>query len=56
LAPDRGVEPTAVSIGLIADPDLLAEIAADLADELPELLRDQVDAEIKWEVSACVRG
>jgi hypothetical protein len=40
-----------VSIGLVADPDLPAEIATDLADEMPALLSEQIDAEMEWVVS-----
>jgi hypothetical protein len=40
-----------ISIGLIADPDLPAEIAEDLADQLPGLLAEKVDAETRWVVS-----
>jgi hypothetical protein len=47
----REVERRTLSVGLIADPDLPAEIAEDLADQPPELLTDQVDPEIRWEVS-----
>jgi hypothetical protein len=39
-----------ISIGLIADPDLPAEIAEDLAGQLPGLLADKVDAETRWVV------
>ena len=40
-----------ISIGLVADPDLPAEIAEDLASQLPEVLRQRVDAGIRWETT-----
>jgi hypothetical protein len=39
-----------IVIGLIADPELPAEIAEDLADKLPELLAGQVNADVQWRV------
>src|ERR1700738_432742 len=39
-----------ITIGLIADPDLPAEIAEDLADKLPELLAGPVAADVQWRV------
>ena len=39
-----------VVVGLLADPDTPAEIAAGLADELPALLADQVDGDTDWDV------
>jgi hypothetical protein len=47
----REVKGKVIAIALVADPDLPSEIADDLATELPELLRDQIDARIGWEVS-----
>jgi hypothetical protein len=45
------VKPRVVSIGLVADPELPTEIAKDLAEQLPELLRDRIDAQTGWVVS-----
>jgi hypothetical protein len=39
-----------IAIGLIADPELPAEIAEDLADKLPKLLAAQVDSDVQWRV------
>lgn len=39
-----------VVVGLLADPDTPAEIAAGLADELPALLAEQVDGDTAWDV------
>src|SRR4051812_40877563 len=37
-------------VGLLADPDTPAEIAAKLVDTLPDVLATQVDDEITWDV------
>jgi hypothetical protein len=37
-------------LGLLADPDLPAELAEGLAGELPGLLRERVDDRVAWEV------
>ena len=39
-----------IVVGLLADPDTPAEIAAGLADELPALLAAQVDGDTTWDV------
>lgn len=40
-----------ISIGLIADTDLPAEIADELAGQLPDVLRERLGGETEWEVS-----
>jgi hypothetical protein len=40
-----------ICIGLVADPDLPAEIAHDIADQLPERLSDRVDSSVRWKIS-----
>ena len=37
-------------VGLLADPDTPAEIAAKLVDTLPDILGERVDGEITWDV------
>jgi hypothetical protein len=37
-------------VGLLADPDTPAEIAAKLVDELPTLLGERVEADIVWDI------
>src|SRR5918998_5749061 len=37
-------------VGLLADPDTPAEIAAKLVDTLPDILAERVDREIAWDV------
>lgn len=37
-------------LGLLADPDLPAELAEELAGELPGLIREHVDGRVAWEV------
>jgi hypothetical protein len=39
-----------VVVGLLADPDTPAEVAAKLADDLPDELAAEVDPEITWDV------
>jgi hypothetical protein len=39
-----------VVVGLLADPDTPAEVAAKLVDTLPDVLAAQVDDEITWDV------
>ncbi|GAA4862218.1 hypothetical protein [Actinomycetospora straminea] len=54
---ERGQSPNAVAagrrtlvVGLLADPDTPAEIAAKLVDELPDELGTHVDSHITWDV------
>ncbi|WP_406411323.1 hypothetical protein [Streptomyces sp. NBC_01614] len=42
----------AVRIVLVADPGVAAEIAQELADKLPRLLRRRVRADVDWRVTA----
>jgi hypothetical protein len=45
-----------VVVGLLADPDLPAELAERLAGELPELLADRLDDQVAWQIRVgCVR-
>jgi hypothetical protein len=37
-------------VGLLADPDTPAEVAAKLVDDLPDVLGDRVDNKITWDV------
>jgi hypothetical protein len=37
-------------VGLLADPDTPAEVAAKLVDDLPDVLGDRVDSKITWDV------
>src|SRR5919107_1942044 len=37
-------------LGLLADPDLPAELAERLAGELPELLAERLDNQVAWQV------
>ncbi|GAA4769029.1 hypothetical protein [Actinomycetospora chibensis] len=37
-------------VGLLADPDTPAEVAARLVDDLPDVLGDRVDSTITWDV------
>jgi hypothetical protein len=39
-----------VVVGLLADPDLPAELAERLAGELPELLADRLDDQVAWQI------
>jgi hypothetical protein len=45
----RGAQRTLV-VGLLADPDTPAEIAAKLVDDLPDVLGAHIDSEIVWEL------
>jgi hypothetical protein len=49
-SPPSAADRRTVVVGLLADPDTPAEIAAGLADELPALLAEQVDGETDWDV------
>jgi hypothetical protein len=40
----------ALVVGLLADPDTPAEVAAKLVDDLPDVLGDRVDNKITWDV------
>jgi hypothetical protein len=49
----RGEQPQRaekVVVGLLSDPGLPAEIARDLAAQLPELLKERVNDQVDWEV------
>lgn len=48
-SPTQGARRTLV-VGLLADPDTPAEIAARLVDDLPDLLGEQLDGDIAWDV------
>ncbi len=37
-------------VGLLADPDTPAEIAAELVDDLPDMLGAQIGSDIVWEL------
>ena len=39
-----------VVLGLLADPDLPAELAERLAGELPELLAERLDDQVSWQI------
>jgi hypothetical protein len=39
-----------VVLGLLADPDLPAELAEQLAGELPELLAERLDDQVAWQI------
>lgn len=39
-----------VSLGLIPAPDIPEKIARELASQLPELLTNRVDGDVRWEV------
>lgn len=43
-------DPPEVVVGLLADPGLAGELARSLADELPEVLDEQVDGGVRWRV------
>lgn len=43
-------------VGLVADPDLPAEIAAKISDDLPEVLADKVSSEVEWDVQVLRRA
>ena len=49
-------EPTggSVTLGLVPAPELPEMFGRELATELPELLREHVDGDVSWEVSALV--
>lgn len=54
---DRADEDRAsVVIGLVADPDLPAEMAGELAGDLPELLSQRIDDQTSWVVSTTHRA
>ncbi|WP_246586229.1 hypothetical protein [Streptomyces yatensis] len=42
--------PPQVTVGLVADPDAPAELAEDLAEDLPGLLSEQIDPNVMWSV------
>ena len=46
----RGAGRRTQVVGLLADPDTPAEIAAKLVETLPDVLGDRVDGEITWDV------
>jgi hypothetical protein len=45
---------SAVTLGLIAAPDIPEKIARELASELPDLLASRVDDSVSWEVTVVV--
>ena len=48
MAGDPGA--STVVVGLLADPDLPAELAERLAGELPELLAERLDDQVSWQI------
>jgi hypothetical protein len=50
VAPTEGGHRGTLVVGLLADPDTPAEIAAQLVDDLPDLLGAQVDGGVVWEL------
>ncbi|AEM83069.1 hypothetical protein [Streptomyces violaceusniger] len=45
-----GEPPPQVTVGLVADPDAPAELAEELAEDLPDLLSEQIDPNVMWSV------
>ncbi|HYH11699.1 MAG TPA: hypothetical protein VD789_05015, partial [Thermomicrobiales bacterium] len=39
-----------VTVGLVPSPGHAEAIVADIADELPELLREHIDDEVSWQI------
>jgi hypothetical protein len=46
----RSGRPGGLVVGLLADPDLPAELAEQLAGELPELLAGRLDDQVSWQI------
>jgi len=47
---ERSGRPGGLVLGLLTDPDLPAELAEQLAAELPELLAEHLDDQVPWQV------
>jgi hypothetical protein len=47
---ERSGRPGGLVLGLLTDPDLPAELAEQLAPELPELLGEHLDDQVPWQV------
>lgn len=45
---DRGAKDTSITVGLLADPDLPADLAEELARDLPGVLAERVRAGVSW--------
>ncbi|GAA1152158.1 hypothetical protein [Streptomyces javensis] len=45
-----GEPPPQVTVGLVADPDAPAELAEELAEDMPGLLAEQIDPNVRWSV------
>ena len=47
---ERSGRPGGLVLGLLTDPDLPAELAEQLAAELPELLAEHLDDQVPWQI------
>ena len=47
---ERARRPNGLVLGLLADPDLPVELAEQLAGELPALLAERLDDQVRWQI------